>query len=35
MVHIFPFFYPILKQGREAIEQAGAFIVRHTRPAAL
>jgi monoterpene epsilon-lactone hydrolase len=33
MVHIFPFFYPILKQGREAIEQAGAFIVRHTRPA--
>jgi monoterpene epsilon-lactone hydrolase len=33
MVHIFPFFYPILKQGREAIEQAGAFIVRHTRRA--
>ena len=34
MVHIFPFFYPILKQGRQAIEQAGAFIERHTtRPA--
>ncbi len=31
MVHVFPFFYPILKQGRDAIEQAGDYIGRHTQ----
>ena len=28
--HVFHFFYPILKEGRDAIGQAAAFIARHT-----
>lgn len=30
MVHIFPLFFPILKQGREAIERTCGFVMRHT-----
>lgn len=29
MIHIFPFFAPILTEGREAIFKAGAFLARH------
>jgi epsilon-lactone hydrolase len=30
MVHVFPLFYPILTQGRDAIERASLFVRRHT-----
>lgn len=30
MAHVFPHFYPILAQGRQAIDQAAAFVARHS-----